>query len=418
MLFGVSKRKRPAPRTTRLATCLFIAATVALPSAAAAQETRAEEIEKKQAEKAANLKPYQPNKFEAIMNRVEENFASPPSGFFPAFGSVYSGGGFTLGAGYRQFYARQAVFDITGFYSLKNYKKIEIGTRTPWHLRGPFVVGLRAGWLDAPQIGYYGIGMDTVSDDRANYRLKQGYGGVNVLVRPGGWLRFEADVAYEDIKSEEGRGSAPSIETVYDDSTAPGLFQPGAPGQFSNPTYLHSEATAAIDWRPSSGYARTGGYYGLTFVDYTDLDDVFSFQRVDGEIIQHLPLLRHNWVISVRGRVQSTLDDDDLVPYFLLPQLGSGRTLRAYSTGRFRDRHSILTSAELRWIPNRTGLDMALFYDAGKVTARRGDLDFNDLESNWGIGARFHGPTATVLRLEAAKGKDGWHLVIATSAAF
>ena len=61
---------------------------------------------------------------------------------------------------------------------------------------------------------------------------------------------------------------------------------------------------------------------------------------------------------------------------------------------------------------------MAIFYDAGKVTRRREDLDFNHLESDWGIGARFHGLTATVLRIEAARGSDGWHLVIATSAAF
>ena len=60
-------------------------------------------------------------------------------------------------------------------------------------------------------------------------------------------------------------GSAPSIETIYDESTAPGLFQPGAPGQFSNPTFIHSEATAAIDWRPSAGYARKGGYYGVPY---------------------------------------------------------------------------------------------------------------------------------------------------------
>ena len=188
MLLGESRPETRAPRTAALAACLFVAATVTLPSMAAAQETRAEEIEKKQADKAATAKPYVPNKFEAIMNRLEENFASPPSGFFPAFGSVYPGGGLTLGGGYRHFYARQAVFDITGFYSLKNYKKIEIGTRTPWHMRGPWTVGLRAGWLDAPQIGFYGIGMGTTTDDRANYRLKQGYGGVNVGVRPTGWL--------------------------------------------------------------------------------------------------------------------------------------------------------------------------------------------------------------------------------------
>ena len=123
-------------------------------------------------------------------------------------------------------------------------------------------------------------------------------------------------------------------------------------------------------------------------------------------------------MISLRGRVQTTLDEDDNVPYFLLPQLGSGRTLRGYETGRFRDFHSILTSAELRWIPSRLALDMALFYDAGKVTRRRADLDFNGFKSDYGIGARFHGPTTTVLRIEGARGSEGWRLVFATSAAF
>jgi outer membrane translocation and assembly module TamA len=181
---------------------------------------------------------------------------------------------------------------------------------------------------------------------------------------------------------------------------------------------VRTEGTAAIDWRTSPGYSRKGGYYGVTLANFKDVDDAFSFKRLDGELIQHLPLLRENWVISVRGRVQTTLDDDDVVPYFLLPQLGSGRTLRGYGTGRFRDRHSILTSAEFRWIPSRLALDMAFFYDAGKVTSRRDDLSLSDLTTDWGIGARFHGPTSTVLRIEAARGSDGWRLVFANSAAF
>jgi hypothetical protein len=123
-------------------------------------------------------------------------------------------------------------------------------------------------------------------------------------------------------------------------------------------------------------------------------------------------------VLSFRGRVQTTLDDQDVVPYFLLPSLGSGSTLRAYRSFRFRDRHSELFNAEWRWIPNRLGLDMALFYDAGKVTSRRSDLDLNGLKSDVGIGARFHGPAATALRIELARGSEGFHLVFAAGAAF
>ncbi len=381
-----------------------------LPGAAVAQDTRAGEITKKQEEKAAASQPYQPSRYEKFMTGLESSFVSPPSGFFPFFGSVYSGGGFTLGAGYRHFYAREAVWDVKGLYSIKNYKLIEVGTRTPWNNNGRWMVGIRGGWRDAPQIGYYGIGQDSSLDDRANFRIKQTYLIGEAAVRPKRWTRLEGEVAYDDYKNEEGQGRAPSIETAYDAASAPGLFQ--------NIKYIRSQGTAAIDWRSSPGYSRTGGYYGVVVNDYADRDKTYSFRRLDGEVIQHLPILRENWVLSFRGRVQSTLDDDDNVPYYLLPSLGSGSTLRGYSTGRFRNRHALLTSAEFRWIPSRLALDMAIFYDAGKVAARRSDLDFNDMKSNWGIGVRFHGPTSTPIRLEMARGSDGWHLVISSSAAF
>ena len=130
-----------------------------------------------------------------------------------------------------------------------------------------------------------------------------------------------------------------------------------------------------------------------------------------------MPLLRETWVLSMRGRVQTTLNDNDLIPYFLLPTLGSGSTLRAFATERFRDRHSMLMTAEFRWIPNPFGLDMALFYDARKVTSRRRDLNFKGLKSDVGIGARFHGPSSTPLRIELAVGNEGWKVVFSANAA-
>lgn len=397
-------------RSSAVAGAVVALGLFSLPGAAGAQDTRTAEITKKQEEKAAQAAPYVPTRFQRIMTGIEENYVSPPSGFFPNFGSVYPGGGLTLGAGYRHFYAREAVWEIKGLYSIKNYKNIEVGTRAPWNGAGRVTAGLRGGWRDATQIGYYGLGMETLAADRANFRMKQGYFIGDLGFKPTWWTRLEAEVAYEDFQTEEGLGRSPSIETIYDAVTAPGLL--------SSPKFIHSEATAAIDWRPAVGYARKGGYYGATFVDYSDRDKIFSFQRVDAQLIQHLPILRENWVLSFRGRMQSVLDDDDVVPYFLMPYLGSGSTLRGYPTGRFRDRHSLLTSAEFRWIANRLALDMAIFYDAGKVASRREDLDFENLKSDWGIGARFHGPAATPIRIEMAKGTEGWRLVFSSNAAF
>ena len=145
---------------------------------------------------------------------------------------------------------------------------------------------------------------------------------------------------------------------------------------------------------------------------------VDDFDRVEGEVVQHLPLVRENWVLSLRGQTDSILGDDAVVPYYLLPSLGGGDTLRGYSSWRFRDRNAALTTAEFRWIPNRNMVDVAVFYDAGMVAPEFGDLALSRFKSDAGIGVRFHGPRNTPLRIEVAKSREGLHLIFSGSAAF
>jgi hypothetical protein len=387
--------------------CLGFSLVVSAP--AEAQDSRTAEIAAEQARKAAELRPREPGLAERWVVTLQREFLADPAGLYPYFASVYSGGGFTLGAGYRQFFGDRTHWDVKGLYSFKNYKFIELSTDSWGHAGGRLDLHGRAGWRDATQVAYYGLGIES-PDLRSNFRMKQSYFGGDLQARPGGFTVFGAGVAYEDYTLEEGAGSAPSIEEIFTPDTAPGL---GA-----SPTYLHSTASGGIDWRPAAGYARRGGLYQITYHNFADRDETFSFDRIDGEIVQHLPILRENWVISLHGLVQTTLDDDDIVPYFLLPSLGSGSTLRAYPSWRYRDRHSLLLSGELRWIPNRLALDMALFYDMGKVTPRWDDLSLDGLKSNVGIGIRFHNLIATPLRIELAQGREGLHLVFAGSAAF
>jgi hypothetical protein len=330
-------------------------------------------------------------------------------GFYPALGSVYSGGGFTLGAGYRHLFGDRSNVNILGLYSIKQYKLLEVSFNAPRSPTGHFDYRLRGGWRDATQVAYHGLGIDS-PEARSVFRMQQAFAGGDVSVRPQWWTVFTGGATFEDYTLKEGLGASPDVQNTFTPATAPGL---GA-----NPTYFHTSASAGIDWRPSAGYARTGGLYEVTYHRYDDRDKTYTFDRVDAEIVQHIPLLRENWVVSLHGLMQSTLDNDDVVPYFLLPSLGSGSTLRGYSSWRFRDRHSLLTSAEFRWIPSRLALDMALFYDAGIVADRREDLGFRGMESNVGIGVRFHSPVATPLRIEVARGREGIRLVFSGSAAF
>jgi outer membrane protein assembly factor BamA len=380
-----------------------------VPAAARAQDTREGVIAAQQAEKATRLAPRVPSKAENLILAAEHMLLLEPSGFYPVFGSVYSGGGFTLGGGYRWFTGDRTNTSLSGMYSAKGYKLIDLGVTSPGHFHGRLDVAGHVGWRDATQVAYHGLGIDSPEDSSA-FRMQQAYAGLDLTLRPSRSFRVRGTATYEDFTIKDPYGSHVPVDDVHTPDTAPGL---GA-----NPAYLHTSASAAIDTRLSADYARRGGLYAVTYHNYGDRDGVYCFGRVDSEVVQHVPILRENWVISLHGLLQTTTNDHDLVPFYLLPSLGSGSTLRAYTSWRFRDRHAALTSAEFRWIPSRLAIDMAIFYDAGTVAPEFDRLAVRDFVSNVGVGIRFHGPLSTPLRIELAKGREGMNLVFAGSAAF
>jgi len=390
-----------------VAVCVLVVYTAGV----AAQDTRAALIAAQQAAKAKAMAPPQLSKAELVTDWIQQRILTErPHGIIPYLDSVYGGGGLTLGAGYRQAFGDQALWVVRGLYSVKQYKLIEFDVVSSVHPQQRATFGATVGWRDATQVGYFGLGMDTNQSDRADFRFQQAFARVTGMWRPTSWFRASASGGFEDFTLKEPTSERRSVTDVYTKATAPGL---GA-----SPSYLNTDLRLGLDTRTTPGYSRVGSYLGAALVSYIDPDDVYSFNRVDVEGVQHIPLLRETWVLSLRARVQTTLDDNDLVPYFLLPSLGSSSTLRGYSSRRFRDRHSLLASGEWRWIPNRLGMDMALFFDAGKVTSRRADLNFSGLEHNAGIGLRLHGPSLTVIRIELARGSEGWKTVFASSAAF
>jgi len=389
---------------------LLAAIACAMPWGAAAQETRAGSITAEQADKASRLAPYQVHWAEKLLLDVRKALIEQPSGFYPYFGSVYSGGGFTLGAGYRHFTGDRTQWSLAGLYSLKGYKLIELGTSSPGHLGDHLDFHGSALWRDATQVSYHGLGIDSPAGADTAFRMQQATIGGDVTARPLRFVLLTAAAAYEDYTLKDPTGSSTPVENVFTPATAPGIGV--------NPDYWHTSVSAAFDWRPAADYARRGGLYSVARHHYADRDSTYSFDRLDAEIVQHIPVMRENWVFSMRGRLETTLDDTDLVPYFLLPSLGSGSTLRGYSSWRFRDRHAMLLSGEWRWIPNRMALDMALFYDTGMVAPRLDAIALHSFVSDVGVGIRFHAPATTPLRVEFAKGSEGWRVVFAASAAF
>lgn len=395
-----------------LVTALTILSAVAPPVSAqdAGPATRQAAVEAAQADKAGVLHPYVETSAERWMARVERMLSEAPR-WHLFLESAYKGGGMPFGVGYTHHVSPFNYLDVRGSYSVNSYKRAEVEFVAPrlFHRRAQLAV--IGGWRDATQVGFYGYRNDSSPDNRANYGFEEPHAAAQLTLRPTRkYFELRGGVELARWQMKPGVGGAPSVDEVYTPLTLPGLG--------STTTYLHTQAGVGFDSRPAEAYARRGGYYGIVAHDYRDNDERFGFTQVDYEVVQHLPILREAWVISLHGLAETTSSKNgQAVPFYMLPSLGGGSNLRGYSSWRFRDRNSLLMQAEWRIMANRF-IDTAVFYDAGKVASRVEDLDFNGLRHDYGFGVRFHSPVSTPLRVDLAKSQEGLTLVFATSAVF
>ena len=77
----------------------------------------------------------------------------------------------------------------------------------------------------------------------------------------------------------------------------------------------------------------------------------------------------------------------------------------------------LYVSGEYRW-EAAAGIDLAVFYDTGKVFSDRSDFGFNDLRKTVGFGIRGKSMRRVVLRLDVGRSDEGTHLYIAFGPAF
>jgi len=396
---------------------LFIVLAIAVGSAPSAiaqqtpEPTRLEAIEQAQAEKVKSLHPYELSRGERLMNKVEDLTVNGGLHWHHFFDSAYHGAGFTLGAGYMHHVSPFNLLDVRGSYSILGYSRLEAEFIAPRIFQRRGQLSILGGYREATQVAFYGLGTDSSKDNRTNYLFREPYlSGLLTLWPTRKLLMLRGGVEVTQWTQLPGEGSFPSVETAYTPQTLPGL---GAKVK-----YLHTQGTVGFDWRPARDYARRGGLYAVTLHDYKDTDEAFGFQQLDYEVLQHFPILRESWAISLRGLVQTTMTKSgQQIPFFLLPSLGGGHNMRGYESYRFRDNNSLLLQGEWRIMVNRF-METALFYDAGKVAAHTSDLDLNGLTHDYGAGVRFHSPSSTMFRVDVARSPEGIRVVFAGSAPF
>ena len=388
---------------------MFIAVLLVLLAApAAAQEpaTRAELLRQQREEKAQQLAPPEPTGLERALldlesGRILERVLSPPEGFYPKIGNITSGSGFSMGPGYRKprLLGGHADFSAFAAGSFKKYWMVETRLELPRLAGERLAIEAHAQRHDFPEEDFFGIGPASNRADQVTYGLKNTIVGGSAAFRPAGWFSLGggADHLSPQISAYDREGS---IARLFTDHTAPGLA--------SQPDFLRLRAAADLNYRRPRGNPRTGGRYALEWQRFQDLDDSgYSFNRVQGDVQQYIPLLRDRRVLALRAFASvSDADDGADVPFYYQATLGGPDDLRGFRRLRFRDRHALLLQAEYRW-EIFTAVDGAIFYDAGKVASRVEDLDLRNLESDYGIGFRLGTRNGVFLRVEGAFGSSG-----------
>ena len=404
----------------RVLVAAVVASLMVYPVKASAQQSRTEVLERQRAEKATQLKPYEPKKLEKFVMNAEEGklrrLIAPHNGFFVEYGYSYKpvGSGLGFGGGFRHdLFDRRARVELEAGASFKRYQMVRGDFALPRLLDERLEVGVEGIYRRHPQEDFFGHGLASVEDDRVNFLFKGTEVQGRAVVKPRSWLRVGTRAGRLSTTVGPGKDSAyPSIEARFDDASAPGLL--------AQPAYVYGDAFATIDYRDEPGNARAGGHYTVTLRRYADRDlDRYSFNSVDMLFQQFVPIFDKKRVFAFQaGLIATSAADGHEVPFFMRPTVGGSRTLRSVTDYRFRDTNALWINAEYRWEVFGL-LDMALFTDFGKVAPTASGLDLSDLKRGYGIGFRFNTAQTVFLRMDIATGAgEGIHYFFKFSKAF
>jgi Omp85 superfamily domain len=345
--------------------------------------------------------------------RFGEGSAQPKNGFYPEFSNMVTGAGWiSAGPGYRHYFSNdQILLDTSAAVSWHLYKMGQARFELPTLANDHLVVGAQAMYQDATQVNFYGIGPDSLEANRSQYQLQTVDLVSYATVNPTDWLSIGGELGWlmRPEVSSPGGTFIPNVPTTF-------VAFPNAPGVGVDPqpNFAHTEAAITADTRNYRGYPTSGGVYRAAATSYFDQDGgTFSFRTYEAEVARFVPLADKRVVLAFRGwALHGDVPTGNQIPFYLMPAIGGGNTLRDYPDYRFHDNNILVVNAESRFAVFRH-VDGALFFDAGNVAATFGGLNLD--KWSYGAGARLHTGTTTLARLDVSHGTNGWRAFFRTN---
>ena len=376
----------------------------------AVEESRAAEIIAVRQAKAGRLAPEDNSDLERQLlflkeNRILERISGGIGGLRLKLGGLATNGGFALGPEYLRYNRTGHLqFRVAAVGSTKLFQKYDTEFTLSRFRRERLFLNFYAVHHNYPELEYYGPGPDSAKTGRSNYRLEDTAVDGNVGFRLLPHLSLVASTGY--VWNNVGPGTASNListELQFPPAQAPGIDHQA--------DFLRYGAFLQLDYRDRPMGPRRGGNYFVQFSRFEDRTrGLHDFDKLDVELQQYIPFFNERRVIALRAK--TTLTDTrqgQSVPFYMQPILGGSEDLRGYRAYRFYDNNLLVLNAEYRY-EIFSGLDMAIFADAGKVFARRGLLNFNDLESDVGFGLRFNVRNDVFMRLDVGFSQEGFQV--------
>ncbi|MGH9339911.1 MAG: BamA/TamA family outer membrane protein [Acidobacteriota bacterium] len=359
------------------------------------------------------------------------------AGFSPEFGSVTSGSGLAGGVAYKnpQLSGWPIGFETAAQFSIRGYQLYELrlgkirkrANRLRFESPDQKITSQFDGkkvkeqglslfadlrYRHFPQQDFFGIGPTSRLESRSDYLLRGASWEGVAEYQFNRWLgtSFRAGL----LQFEIGPGSD---DRFADTVTA---FSPGsAPGLGRQPDILHFSSALLADYRDQPGSPHSGGIAGLIVSRFDDRGSHgLRFDRIAFDARQYLPLGNERRILALRFFTSSDNPAaGSRVPFYLQHWLGGSDTLRGFDSFRFQDNNLLYMSAEYRWETIPT-LELALFYDAGKVFPQFSDFSFKNLENSYGFGARVKTPDSVLFRIDWSRSREGSRINWTTGAAF
>jgi hypothetical protein len=352
---------------------------------------------------------------------IIDSFSKP---VHPVVGGVASGGGLGFGIGYnspedkRWYQEGEAMVTVRRYWALEG----EIGRRSLSNRSQIAAFGLVR---HMPRLDYFGIGPDTVFEDRSAFRMREHTFGTRGWFRPAPAVRLGGTIAA--YMPDLGRGANPSvrsIEEVFTESSVPGFDAQAMFGKYRG--FVEFQYPVLDEPDTLGEPASYHGAYQLALETVRDYDTGrHDFHRWETEVQQQIPGFRPGQRLTLHGFLASTNSEAD-VPFYMLYTLGGSgglksfrrdllgtdgtrATLRGFRNYRFRDRDLVLMQAEYR-IPVHRNVHTTVFVDSGQVAPRTSEL-FKDLRTSTGFSLSYVRRGRTLGRMDVGfGGGEGVHL--------